>query len=229
MRRFDFTFKTINAWEMGVAVATRPSIPKPKMRGEFVEVAGRDGTLFVTDKTYEDIEFPIECNMVRGSETLMESYRRIKPWLNGSGELIFSDDADVFYNVKKMDIDDFSRRARAGADFEAVVVADPFSYFRSGKEKYDINDVKVNPYFYCKPIYIVDGLGDFVLHINEKTFIGKGGSMTIDSSKMIAYTANMSRAKTVGNYEDLYLQNGVNEIHISSGFNLKIIPNWRAL
>ena len=55
--------------------------------------------------------------------------------------------------------------------------------------------------------------------------------ITIDTDRMIAYNSEMTNQSTLvsGYYEDLYLQEGQNEISITSGFNLTVIPNWRTL
>ena len=229
MRRYDFKFNDVSAWEMGVAVARRVSIPTPEKRGEFVQVAGRDGSLFVSDGTYEDIAFPIEMNFVRRRDLLMQSYRKIKNWLNGSGTIVFSNDSEVFYKVKSLTLSDFGIRGKQGADVVANVVADPFSYYRSGVYEYNLEEVLLNPYHECCPIYKVQGTGDFVLTVNGKSFVGRNGSMTIDTDKMISYNSQMQRAKVSGDYEDIRLKSGENEIHITSGFTVKVVPNWRSL
>ena len=58
-----------------------------------------------------------------------------------------------------------------------------------------------------------------------------GQNLTIDTDRKIAYRADgtLSNTAVSGDYEDLFLQEGENEISITDGFNLKIIPNWRCL
>ena len=48
---------------------------------------------------------------------------------------------------------------------------------------------------------------------------------------MIAYRTDgtMQNTSLTGDYEDLYLIEGENKVSITSGFVLKIIPNWRYL
>ena len=47
---------------------------------------------------------------------------------------------------------------------------------------------------------------------------------------MIAYRSDgtLNNTQVKGNYEDMYLLNGENEISFSGG-ELKVIPNWRCL
>ena len=48
---------------------------------------------------------------------------------------------------------------------------------------------------------------------------------------MIAYQMDgtMENTSVTGDYEDLYLKPGYNEIEITEGFEAKVIPNWRSL
>ena len=56
-----------------------------------------------------------------------------------------------------------------------------------------------------------------------------GQNITIDTERMIAYRTDgaMQNTAVSGDYEDLYLLEGANQIVITSGFGLKVIPNWR--
>ena len=57
-----------------------------------------------------------------------------------------------------------------------------------------------------------------------------GQNLTIDTDRMIAYRSDgtLNNTQVTGNYEDMYLLNGENEISFSGG-ELKVIPNWRCL
>ena len=58
-----------------------------------------------------------------------------------------------------------------------------------------------------------------------------GQNVTIDTELMIAYRMDgtMENTSVTGDYEDLYLKPGYNEIEITEGFEAKVIPNWRSL
>ena len=62
---------------------------------------------------------------------------------------------------------------------------------------------------------------------NEMT-ANVGQNLTIDTDLMIAYRQDgtLQNTAVTGDYEDLYLVPGDNVISITSGFDLKIIPNW---
>ena len=56
-------------------------------------------------------------------------------------------------------------------------------------------------------------------------------NLAIDTELMLAYREDgtLKNAEVTGNYRDLYLQEGENEITVTSGFEMKVIPNWRRL
>ena len=71
-----------------------------------------------------------------------------------------------------------------------------------------------------------------MLTVNGKTMKATvGQNLTIDTERMLAYRTDgtLMNTSVTGDYEDLYLQAGENEISITSGFSLKIIPNWRCM
>ena len=229
---YDIFFNGAKAWDLGIAVATRPSVPPPQMRGSFVDVAGLDGSLLVTDNTYENIEIEIEMNFARKPEWLGNTYRAAKNWLTGSGELILGDDPEVYYRVKMASVSDMERRTRFGADIKATFICDPFTYFLSGKHKQSVENVLLNPYYLAKPIYHISGEGVCDLTVNGKTMRANVGQhLAIDTEKMLSYKndGTLNNADVTGDYEDLFLKNGENTITITNGFTLEVIPNWRSL
>ena len=58
-----------------------------------------------------------------------------------------------------------------------------------------------------------------------------GQNLTIDTDRMIAFREDgtVNNIAVSGDYEDLYLKEGDNQISITSGFALKVIPNWRSI
>lgn len=226
---FEIIYRGQRSTNLGVAVTTRPNVPAPQPRGEFVEVAGRDGALLVTDGTFEDIEIPVSLNFVRAPKYWWDQYRRVKAWLSGSGELKMSDDPGWFYKVKVARIAGEERRVKVGGIIEASFICDPFQYAEAGKHFLDVSEVELNAYAPAKPVYKIEGTGAWTLTVNGKTATGTSATF-IDTDKMLAYYQDQSKNNTVRcNYEDFYLKPGQNEIGISAGFTLKVQPNWRSL
>lgn len=227
---FWINFKNQTNREYGIEVTTRPNIPAPVMRGEYVEVAGRDGSLLVTDGTYENIEISVSMNFVKRRNHLNDQYRRAKAWLQGSGELKFSDDLGAFFKVKSAAISDYQRAAKNGSKFNALFVCDPYTYLEAGQVPVGAGAI-VNPYALAKPIYKLTGEGKFTLTVNGNKLTGDiGQNMTIDTDKMLVYRedGSLANSATTGDLDTLWLPNGENEITITGGA-LEVIPNWRTL
>lgn len=229
---FYFTFNNRNNVTLGVEVVTRPAIPAPQLRGEYVQIAGRDGSLFETDGSYENIEIPVLLNYFRPPNEWGNTYRQVKAWIRGKGILRFSDDTDVFYKVKYCGVSDFARKTRYGANLEATFICDPYTYHDSGTAEMTPNEARFNPYDLAKPIYKITGNGSATITVNGKTVTALvGGNLTIDTDLMISYRDNgvIETTSLEGDYDNLYLLPGENTITITNGFTLKVIPNFRSL
>ena len=235
---YDITYNGICSKTMGVAVKTRPDIPSPSKRGEFVEIAGRNGSLLQSDGTYENLAFSIEMNYVRRPHAVMKTFREIKRWLSGSGELILGDDQEVFYKVKAIETTNEKRKAKIGYDFKADVIADPFCYFVNGKIPVECTGSMSlhNGYDECCPTYIVNGEGTCRLIVNGYALdIAVNTELIIDTDKLLVYTPDgvIRTVDTSGaDLEELRFVEGNNEIdfRVDTGLvTLSIIPNWRAI
>ena len=80
--------------------------------------------------------------------------------------------------------------------------------------------------------YIISGEGRCTITVNGKNMTANiGQNLTIDTELMIAYRTDGTTANTAvkGDYEDLYLQPGENQIGITRGFSMEVIPNWRCI
>lgn len=216
--------------DYGLVVTTRPSIPAPLPRGEYVQIAGRDGELLITDNTYANITIQVQLNYVNHPNKLGESFRRAKAWLKGGGKLKMGDDHDVFYRVKASAISEHSRRGYFGSDFVAEFICDPYTYMENGTEPIQPGTI-YNPYDTSHPIYKIYGEGTVTLTVNDRTVEANvGQNLTIDTDLFMAYREDgtLSNVSVTGDYNDLWLVNGDNTVSVSGG-TLEIIPNWRVL
>lgn len=228
---YDIAFNGIRTKTKGVAVTTRPSIPVPKKRVSFVEVAGMDGSLTVTDGTYEDISIQVSMNFIRSVKYWHETARDIRNWLNGPGILRLSNLFDWHYRVKAVILSDMENINRMGGRFTAQFLCDPFQYHDGGDSFLPRDECLMNPYYMCKPVYRVVGTGERTLTVNKTSWTLNipGDHIIVDAEKKLVYDdsgANL-RPYTKGDFEDLYLHNGVNQIFSSGTVTVK--PNWRSL
>lgn len=224
--------------DLGVMVTTRPSVPSPEPRGEYVQIAGRDGSLLVNDvlygtkeTSYENIQIDVEMNFVRRPDKVAETFRAVKRWLKGGGTLVLSDDVDVFYKVKAAAVTDNQRRTKYGSDIVASFICDPYTYMGSGTEPISAGNI-YNQFDTSKPLYKITGEGVCTLTVNgNEVTANVGQNLTIDTDLFLAYRTDgtMQNSAVTGDLNLLWLNNGTNTVSITSGFNLTIIPNWRML
>lgn len=230
---YNIEFNDISSEDVGIKITKRPSIPSPKMRKKFFKIPGRSGSLVYSEETYDDILIKVAMNFISTTNDWGNQYRKVKNWLLASGKrLKFSDDPLVFYKVKNVIINDLERSARVGCEFKAEFTCDPFTYFESGLSEYPMSEVTINNYSESRPVYKIKGEGMCTLTVNGKMMTANvGQNLTIDTELMIAYRSDgiLQNTAVKGNYSDLYLKEGKNSISITSGFQLRVIPNWRCL
>ena len=232
---YDLEYANESAAEHHVKIMDRPNIPAPVINYTEINIPGRDGILYSEEKTVDDIAISVQMNFSGRHQEWFEYIRSAKAWLLQSGQhkLKFEDDSEYFYRVKKVEISETERECRAIGRFTVTFFCYGDNYLHSGTAKYMIEDVKYNPYHTSHPIYIIQGEGVCVLKVNgnQMTVNLVGQNVTIDTELMIAYRMDgtMENTSVTGDYEDLYLKPGYNEIEITEGFEAKVIPNWRSL
>lgn len=207
-------------------------MPVGKEKVEYVQVAGREDPIAVRSGEKDDIEILLECAFKEEKDTWNAKIREIRSWLNGTGTLFFSDSQDSFWKVKNTTVKEFTRTLRKYGFFQVVFTCEPFEYLKTGLEELEAKEVLINLYATAKPIYKITGNGICTLTVNEKIMTATvGQNLTIDTGRMLAYRVDgtMMNTSVAGDYEDLYLLPGENTIRVTTGFDLKIVPNWRCL
>lgn len=210
------------------------SIPSASRRFKEVTIPGRDGVLHIDEQSFEETEISMQMNYIGREEQWGERWRAIQKWLSATNsELTLSDDADFFFKISRVKLSDNEKKSRRIGEFKATFITkDGLQYLRSGKMEYGIAEVLFNPYCVCHPVYVITGEGKCTLEVNGKQMKANvSEKLVIDTDLMLAYRSdgNMANTSVLGKYKDLYLLEGENDINISSGFGLKVIPNWRCL
>ena len=231
----DNSFNNKNASDFGLKIAYRPSIPSPEENVTVYPAPGRNGDLTYKEGTYKDIQYPVEYNLI-DFYNLHGKIRAIKGWLLGTikdKKLIFSDDPEVFYKVKKVSATDIERRLKISGEFTATYTMEPFGYERNVDDIILTEEGSIfNPgTVYSQPIITVEGTGNITLTINNRNVIltNLSSVIVIDSVIEDAYlgTQNLND-KMYGKFPRLEM--GENEISwIGNVTKLTISPNWRYL
>ena len=143
----------------------------------------------------------------------------------------FSEKADAV-GLKKVDLGTNEREFRHTAAFTVSLTFSPYEYLVSGKRLYDAEECMLNMYDTCRPIYYIEGEGMCTLTVNGNEMTANvGQNLTIDTELKLAYRTDGTAQNTIvtGDFDDMVLVNGINDISVSSGFRLKIRPNWRCI
>lgn len=129
--------------DVGLSVVSRPTIPVPEREYDTIKVEGRDGELHRDKKTYKDIEIPIEFNFVsKTPDVWAQDLRKVKKWLYSGKDkrLIFSDDPEYYYKVKKAVMGDTERTAKRKGKFEIVFTCESYMYRVDGQDEKEIGE-----------------------------------------------------------------------------------------
>lgn len=219
-----FVFKNRDSREFDIIVNELPPHQTVDDEVEYVEVPGRDGYLTVTTDRKPSLEKQIVISIYDDTNIC-----DIKEWLNGSGELILSNDADVFYNARIQTIRDFEEVSKYGPS-SFTFKCQPYGYLYSGDDTLIIdskNTILINQYAESKPIIKVVGSGVGDVTINNKKIIidNIDSSIVIDSELEESYSGTQE-AFFKGDYPVFI--NGENAITWSGGVTrLEVIPRWR--
>lgn len=203
----------------GLLISTLPSISKPKIRTQTKEIDGRDGDI-VTKLGYSAYDKEIEIGLYGNYDT-----DEVIEYFNSEGTIVFSNEADKYYNYQILEQIDFKKLIR----FKTAKVrlhVQPFKYSAvEGIRTYNITNqdeitINNNGNYTAKPVITIAGSGTINLSVNgyEVLVIELGetaSTITIDTANMEAYNQNTSQLmnrSVTGDYDNLYLNAGKNTI-----------------
>lgn len=220
----------ISCREFGLTIPSRVIIPFSQKDIELKEIEARDGSLTYDRKRRKDRTVSINFQTI-DFNNMNEKARNIQSWLEGK-ELKFSDDFDIFYKIKKVDIGNLERTLRYHGKFTVDFTIDPYNYFDSGKEIIEISSAinLYNPgYFISKPFIKITGEGTINLTINGRTTIitSVANYININSDLEQAYRdIGQNQNYKLNNYP--YLDKGLNKISFTGSVSkIELTPNWR--
>lgn len=234
MEYVDIEFDGTLGSTLGIYAAEYPVIPSAKERITEIEIPGRDGKLCEKSGKYESTELVVDFNYISKKEERNERWREAKKWLSASNaRLRFGDDGKYYYKIKYVNVAGLEKSGNRIGKFSATFVTeDGLSYLEEGRMKKTISEAKNNPGILAHPIYYINGNGYCTLEVNGNKFeINVSENAVIDTELMISYKEDGKNQNTTatGDYEELYLLPGMNEITVTSGFDCTIAPNWRCL
>lgn len=181
-----------------LCVVGRPPVPSPKLKYEEINIKGRNGSYY-EKYGYEDIEYQLTFNYLEEPETgtFKLQMRKIRHWLYMATRLELSDEPDVYYEVKKVEIGDaendivefgFFDVKFTLAPFAKIIENNPLEYIKTASNLEVIFDNKsiVN----SEPKIVIYGTGDCSIYVNGGEpikFTGIDESIIIDSERKLTY------------------------------------------
>ena len=172
-KRPSFTWRGKTNTQMGVRLLSMPTRFVPARSGSQIEVAGRDGYIWVDDGSYGSSQIRIEV-VVDDYET-MDS---VTDWLSGEGLLIFSDDPERAWKARIIkEINVTPKTARLTAQmFTISFDAQPYRYMypelpainvSNGSNVNNIGTMSARPKITVRPIRYPEAGASFQLIVGE--------------------------------------------------------------
>ena len=202
----------------GLLIQELPPISKPKMRTQIDTIDGRAGDI-VTQLGFAAYDKTIEIGLY-GDFDLDD----VISYFNSSGQVVFSNEPDKYYNYQILDQIDFQRLIR----FRTAKVkmhVQPFKYSSVEGTKtftsFTNNQITIknNGNYFSKPIITITGTGTINLSLNSEQVLvidmSNASSIVLDTANMEAYNPSdqsLLNRDVTGDYNNLYLNVGSNTI-----------------
>ena len=230
-----FIFNNKNSMDFGIKLIDDITIPNPQPKSETISIPGGED-LVVKDGGYSDIIIPVPIDILN-KEIIRRKYREIKNWLSNfeDNTLIFSDDPEVFYRVKQINLYSFKTEFIEIGSATINFICSPYTYFCEGALEYPLRPYLYNDYGQeAKPIFHIKAEGLVTLTINNSSVeLNVGQEITVDVERELIYKEGViNNSIKKGSWDSLVLKPGKNELSYSCDgtFNsITIIPNWRCL
>lgn len=244
-----FSFKGISCFGYSVRMVSPPTRPHPARKGEYINVPGTDGEIWLDGGGHKNIQISVRC--IAEDNINID---HINSWLSGRGELIFGDEPERAYKANVTG--EFARNnlysVMRGQEFTVSFDCEPYRY-KADPSGDDLNFAVTYPStgswsianegsVDSLPLLRVNSssggcsitIGDNALTIG---YIGK--PVYIDCEAKFAYTINddgsleFASMYVVGDWPRI--APGLNTLTITSGdtignsVSVTITPRWRWL
>lgn len=203
-----FIYKGIDSRDVtGLIVTSLPPVVRPKMRSRIDTIDGRDGST-VTELGFEAYTKPLKIGLTRNYDI-----DNIVYWLQGDGDIQFSNEPDKYYRVKVLDQVDFEKLLR----FRTATInfyTQPFKYSATERTRTIATtgltsfEIRNAGNYFSKPTMTITGTGTINISVNglQKCVLnlGTNESITLDADKQEAYFgADLKNRKMQGQFPTL--------------------------
>jgi phage-related protein len=220
-----FIYKNISSKDMGLLVNEVPPIIKVNRDINKITIPGRDGFLTEDFGTYGSTVKNCECTLLD-----IANVEQVVVWLDGSGEVIFSNQPDRKYKASILNQIPFERIMRQWYKFVVIFDCQPFGLaiendvitLTAPATLYNIGTYK------SKPVIKVYGNGSIDLTVNSKIvkLTNVVDYVVIDSDLMDCYKGILLKNNSMlGEFPELKV--GENVIDwTGSVIKVEIQPRW---
>lgn len=213
---------------MGIRVNKLPPIVKPSRDVTKIIIPGRSGFLTEDNRTYKEVIRNVECTV-----TDLSKIELVNAWLDGSGDVTFSNQDDRFYKASILNQIPFSKLSRKHSSFIITFDCQPFGYDTENYKITLLAPTIINNMhnYYSEPVIKVYGSGEVTLSIGSEAITLKNivDYVTIDTPLMDCYKDTLLKNTDMdGDFpiipvgESLFSWTG-------SITKVEIIPNWQYL
>lgn len=229
MKHEYFEWNGVKSTSYGIYVSEQPPIMIPAERVEYKDVAGRSGSVAITEgeRVYKDLTMAVKCWAKQDADLSI-----ITRWIRGQGRITFANRPEGYYKGRLSSQAELTRFERTDVrEFTLSFRCEPYLYLKANAEiTLDAPGQVRNLYNEeALPIIQVSATGDFELTVNGGIckFTGITEGVTINSMIQEAYhnETNMNGCMT-GDFPALLP--GDNEITwTENATGIIITPNWR--
>lgn len=218
-----FIFNDISSLDYNIHINKMPPIQTIENKGEYIEIPGRDGYLFISSgrkalivKSFDATIFPDDY------------LEQIKRWLRGSGNLILSSEPDIYFKARIQSMREYLGVYNEKM-FAVSFTCQPWAYLLTGNNTITIttkDTIINNPEEISKPLIKIYGTGavDLIINSNIHKF-NIDEYVTIDSELMECYKGN-TLATFTGEFPELLP--GENIISWTGTVTkIEVTPRWR--
>ena len=214
----------------GLLIQELPPITKPKMRANIEEIDGKSGDI-ITELGYSAYDKAVQIGLYGDFDI-----NQVISYFNSSGQVVFSNEPDKYYNYTILAQIDFNRLIR----FRTATVKFHVQPFKFSQEDNSMTFTITNQTsiqirnagnIYSKPVLTITGTGNIGLYLNGvQIFVIALGSLNqiiIDTNNMNAYLGETLLNRIVtGDYNNFQLNSGQNTISWTGNISQIQIDNY---
>lgn len=214
----------------GLLIQELPPITKPKMRAKLEEIDGKSGDI-ITELGYSAYDKDVLIGLYGDYDI-----DQVIQYFNSSGQVVFSNEPDKYYNYNILAQIDFERLIR----FRTATVkfhVQPFKFSQEDNSKtFNITNqtsiqISNSGNIYSKPVLTIKGTGNIGIYLNGVQIfaiaLGSLNQIIIDTNNMNAYLGStLLNRIVVGDYNNFKLNVGSNQITWSGDITQIQIDNY---